>query len=252
MYSDIRHGKYVTLRVLDMSESRNEQNDTQKIMSLSSKTLLRVGRRKQIYVCPNTEEIILGFIDDTHKVSFNTINAKISEIVKKCRIPMHYISRVSSSEFKAYNVNPFPFYVRITNIVNQPVHTIGDMRIGAKLSSALVEFMTRTAGTYHVVSASYLCMLDWCESHYLDHVREYSVRVNDILTTIFFKTGKEIASLMLRFGLFKPAFNPKQKISVMLINDFAPDQFELWDPEVQALMPLDDKLVQSIHDMLVS
>lgn len=226
-------------------------------MSLMTNQLLHEGTKKSLYTGSNNDRLILAFKDsipelENSGIFLNLMNERLFSIVKSCSIPNHFIQRKNLREHEVHNTSVFPFYLRITNIVTQSVHSLFNLEMGTVLKRPLVEFTAKQDGSIKVIEQSYLLMFDWCQELYLNTIKQIAHRVNDVLRAFFFQFGVDIAQCTLRFGLFEPehTFDTHNNEKILLINDLTPHQFILWHTEANDVLTLNGDLMFNLGEYM--
>lgn len=214
-----------------------------KVMSLTNKQIVKEGKRKIIYQGPNNDQVI-SYYKDTNPLILNSgilrnlMTEQLFTLLNKCSISTQFIRRMNLREQEIYNTSVFPFQVRITNIITQPLHTLLDIAPGQILKRPVIDFVVERNNVVHVIDQSYLSMFDWCMTEYLDTIKQTSLRINDALQAFFFQFYAHISHCYLQFGLFEPDFTLDKTLNgVMLIDELTPfENFGLWSRKTDSMI----------------
>lgn len=235
----------------------SEQKSQSKIMTFTTKALIHEGTKKLLYISQNNDKLTMSFKDSVPEVPnsgifWNLMNEQLFQLLTHCSIPNQYVAKVSLREQEVYNTSVFPFYVRITNIVTEPLHAVFDMETGTVLSKPLLEFMINKNGQKHIIEQSYLQMFDWCEVDHIEQIKKQAFRVNDVLQSFFYHMKVKVSHCYLRFGLFEPQYSymPGNKPSILLINDLTPYNVVLWSEDTYSMLPVNKELMIKLAEYM--
>lgn len=222
-------------------------------MSLNTRELVHEGEKKILYSGSNHDRLTMAFKDITpglpnSGIFWNLMNEQIFKLLNSCAIPNHYVKTLNLREQEVHNTSLFPFYVRITNVVTEPIHAVFDMEMGTKLSKPLLEFMVKKNGKKHVIEQAYLSAFDWCKAEHLEEIKKIAYRTNDVLQSYFYQYSTQISHCYLRFGIFDPqyTYTDSNKEEIILVNDLTLNNFTLWCMNNQIMLPITTELIQGL------
>ena len=95
---------------------------------------------------------------------------------------------------------------------------------GTKIPDALIEYCLKSdeLGDPHI-SPEHIFTMSLCEPETLELIDDYSLRINDILRSIFFTVGIKLVDFKLEFGF------SKKTNELVLADEISPDTCRLWD-----------------------
>lgn len=217
------------------------------LMSFHSKTLLHEGNRKNIYQGANNDLIHMSFKKTLDFISHsdilhNQISANFFSCLNSRHISTHFIKTTSASDQTVYNTKVLSIRIRITNIIHHEFHEKLGMSIGQELSEPLIDIISDHTNT--IIDSSYLPMLNICTAEQLQQIRQMSMRINDILSSLFYIHQITPASIDLRFGIFNGTFSIERPNGIMLIDELTPDTIHFWHKQNNTMMEYDNELIK--------
>lgn len=129
------------------------------------------------------------------------LSALCFEMMKRDDVPNHFVSRISDNETLIYKVDLLPFEVVIRNIAaGSFVETTG-IAAGTRLDRPLFE-ITKKAKPKDIVIADYAPVAaGWITNQQFNDIKEYTERINTLMSKLFTTIGYQLVDFKLEFGL---------------------------------------------------
>ena len=216
---------------------------------MTDRAPLYEGKAKVIYEGPEEGTFIQYFKDDataynaqkkdviTGKgVLNNYISEHIMEAVGGMGIPTHFLGRLSDREQLIRKLEIVPIEVIVRNVAAGSICPRLGLEEGAPLPETLVEFcLKEDALGDPIIAAEHIFAFDWATPEELEIIREYTLRINDFLTGMFFAIGVRLIDFKLEFGrLFH-----EDGVEILLADEISPDNCRLWDAQTNEKMDKD-------------
>ncbi len=154
----------------------------------------------------------------------NTISSYLFDVLNHCKIPTHFIKKIDKKSQLLKKVDIVPIEVLVRNYFAGSLSKKFGVKEGTKLPDTLIEYCLKSdeLGDPHI-STDHILNLGLCDLDHLELIEEYSLRINDILTGIFYSIGINLIDFKIEFGLTK-----KTK-ELILADEISPDTCRLWD-----------------------
>ena len=154
----------------------------------------------------------------------NTISSYLFEVLNHCNIPTHYIKKINKKSQLLKKVEIIPIEVLVRNYFAGSLSKKFGVKEGTELPDTLIEYCLKSdeLGDPHI-SAEHILNLGLCNLDNLELIDEYSLRINDILKSLFFSIGINLIDFKLEFGI-----TTKTK-ELILADEISPDTCRLWD-----------------------
>ena len=194
------------------------------------------GKAKIIY-SKNKFEVIALYKDDAtafnnkkkgsiKKKGFynNRISAYLFELLHHCNIPNHFIKLIDKNSQLLKKVEIIPIEVLVRNYFAGSLANKFGVKEGGKLPDTIIEFCYKSDELGDPqINEDHILTMNICETNDLEMIREYSLRINDILSSLFFSIGIRLVDFKLEFGI-----SLKEK-KLILADEISPDTCRLWD-----------------------
>ena len=206
---------------------------------MSPKTPIYEGKAKQLFEGPEPGTLIQHFKDDA--TAFNAkkkgtiqgkgiINNKISEFLmmrlNDMGIPTHFIRSLNMREQLVRAVDIVPLEVIVRNYAAGSFAERFGAFEGESLGSPLIEFCLKDDRLGDpFISEDHAFAFGICQPEEIDEIRHYALRINDILSGLFYGHGIRLIDLKLEFGRF---YEGDAEI-IILADEISPDTCRLWD-----------------------
>ena len=199
--------------------------------------LLYEGKAKKIYETSNPYEVICEFKDsltafngekassESGKGALNCeITALIFEALEKKGIPTHLIKKVDSNKLLVKKVDIILIEVVVRNIAAGSLVKRLGLKEKEKLPFSIVEFFYKKDELNDpLINDDHAIILNLVKNKdELNLLREYGLKVNELLKEFFDKVGLILVDFKIEFGR-------DEKGNIILADEITPDSCRLWD-----------------------
>jgi len=208
------------------------------------------GKAKILYEGPEPGTIVQYFKDDA--TAFNAqkkgtiegkgvLNNRISEHIMNLLggmgIPTHFIRRLNMREQLVKRVEIMPVEVIVRNVAAGSLSKRLGIEEGTPLPRTVIEFCYKSDELGDpLVGEDLVTAMNWMTPRELDEVIALTIRVNDILSGVFFGIGIRLVDFKLEFGRFFPN---EDEMQILLADEISPDNCRLWDAKTGDKMDKD-------------
>lgn len=215
------------------------KSQTEGFSRMSSKTPIYEGKAKKLFEGPEPGTLIQHFKDDA--TAFNNkkkgtingkgiINNKISEFLftrlNDMGVPTHFLRGLNMREQLVRAVEIIPLEVIVRNYAAGSFAERFGAFEGEALGSPLIEFCLKDDRLGDpFISEDHVYAFGVAQPEEMDEIRHYALRINDILSGLFYGHGIRLIDLKLEFGRF---YNEEGEM-IMLADEISPDTCRLWD-----------------------
>lgn len=163
----------------------------------------------------------------------NAISTLVFEYLAAHDVPTHFIKKLSPTEELIKKVSILPLEVVTRNVAAGHFSTRYGVAEGRKFTRPVEElyFKSDELGD-PFMNESQVLALDIASHEELATVWQLSRRVNELLTDLFAKAGLKLVDFKLEFGRLADG-------SIVLADEFSPDNCRLWDEKTNAHMDKD-------------
>ena len=174
----------------------------------------------------------------------NNISIHLHEFLKQQGVDTHLAERAGKQEQAIFETEHLPFDLMLRNLAAGDLTTNFGLEKGHRFAEPLVEFFVRPDSLDKKptrVSEPHLLAFELIDPDDLDLVNDVALRVNDLLTGVFFGIGVQLVDIRMEFGAH---FSDDSEIpAIMLVSELSPDVMTLWD--IKTGKPLDSSLAFS-------
>jgi phosphoribosylaminoimidazole-succinocarboxamide synthase len=205
------------------------------------------GKAKILYTTEKENELIQYFKDDA--TAFNNLkkdvidgkgvlNNFISEFIMNevCKngIPTHFISRLNQREQLIKKVKIIPLEIIVRNIAAGSMAKRLGMSEGLVLDGAVFELCYKNDELADpIINDDHaIKVLKVLTASQLDLIKEYTLKINQILQNLF-------AQINIKLVDFKIEFGTDEHNKVLLADEISPDSCRLWDKDTNNKMDKD-------------
>lgn len=205
-------------------------------MNIEKTNQLYEGKAKKVFDTDNPEYVIVSYKDDA--TAFNglkkgqiqgkgAINNRVTNSLMRMLesegIPTHYVEELNDRETVVKKVNIIPLEVIVRNIAAGSLAERLGLEEGFRMPKTVLEFSYKDddlgdpmVNDYHILSMGYATEED------LETIKDYALRINDLLTDYLKDAGIELIDFKLEFG--KTADG-----TIVLADEISPDTCRFWD-----------------------
>jgi phosphoribosylaminoimidazole-succinocarboxamide synthase len=193
------------------------------------------GKAKILYATDSADHVIQYFKDDAtafnaakrgviHEKGIinNKISARLFELLKTKDIPSHFEQILNDREMLVKKVRIVPVEVIIRNFSAGSLCRLLGLEEGMKLRCPILEFCYKQDNLGDpMINEYHIRALQLATDEELEIIKQYTFRINEIMTA-FFKTLKiNLIDFKLEFGRYKE--------KIILADEISPDTCRLWE-----------------------
>ncbi len=193
------------------------------------------GKAKIIYATENPDLIIQYFKDDATAfnaakkgtiagkgVMNNKISTKIFEFLASRGIPTHFEKNLSDREMIVKKVEIVPVEVIIRNKAAGSLCRLLGLKEGMPLASTVLEFCYKRDDLGDpMINESHIKALKIATGQEVEAIRQYTLKINELLSRFFANLGLELIDFKLEFGRYRG--------EIILADEVSPDTCRLWE-----------------------
>ncbi|NLK73315.1 MAG: phosphoribosylaminoimidazolesuccinocarboxamide synthase [Clostridiales bacterium] len=203
------------------------------------------GKAKKVYKTDDEKQYIVEYKDDATAfngekkgtiadkgIVNNIMSAIIFEMLEKKGIPTHLVKLLNDRETLVKAVKILPLEVIVRNVVAGSMAKRYGVEEGTPLKEVVLEFSYKNddlgdplINDYHILG------LGLASKEQVNIVKEYALKINEVLKEFFLEKGLKLIDFKLEFGLFDG--------QVILADEISPDTCRLWDVETGKKMDKD-------------
>lgn len=208
--------------------------------------LLYEGKAKKVYATDNPNLVLVDYKDDA--TAFNglkkgsiqgkgAINNRITnhlmQLLEKQGIPTHFETELSERETLVKKVTIVPLEVIVRNIAAGSLAARLGLPEGTKLQKTVLEFCYKDDELGDpMVNSYHIAAMGWATDDELKLISDYSLRINDILTSYLKELGIELIDFKLEFGKTSGG-------TIVLADEISPDTCRFWDSQTHEKLDKD-------------
>ena len=207
--------------------------------------MLYEGKAKQVFETENPKEYLVHYKDDA--TAFNgekkgtihdkgVLNNKISsffcELLTKEGVPNHFIIRLNDRDQLVKKLQILPLEVIVRNIVAGSLSKRLGIEEGTPCKRPILEFCYKNDDLGDpFVNEDQILALDWATEEQLALIRQYAMKVNDVLKAFLADKKVTLVDFKLEFGVHDG--------EVLLGDEISPDTCRFWDSETNEKLDKD-------------
>ncbi len=183
-------------------------------MSAEKREQLYEGKAKKVYATDDENLCIVSYKDDA--TAFNgqkkgtimgkgAINNRVTnflmQMLEKEGIPTHYVEELNDRETVVKRVEIIPLEVIVRNIAAGSLAKRLGLEEGYKMKKTVLEFSYKDddlgdpmVNDYHILA------MEYATEEELDVIKNYALKINDILSAYLKDAGIELIDFKLEFG----------------------------------------------------
>jgi phosphoribosylaminoimidazole-succinocarboxamide synthase len=200
------------------------------------------GKAKIIYDGPQPGTLIQHFKDDVtagngarHEIMTgkgvlnNRISEYLMEALEECGVYTHFIKSLNMREQLVRACDIIPLEVIVRNITAGSFSKRFGVEDGLILPRPIVEFCLKSDKIGDpLISEDHIVSVNICDDEELDEIKDTALRINDILSGIFYAVGLKLVDFKVEFG---KVFDEAGNEYIILADEISPDSCRLWDIE---------------------
>lgn len=202
---------------------------------MEKKEQLYEGKAKKVFATEDPDVVIVSYKDDA--TAFNgekrgtivgkgVINNRMTNLVfqkfEAAGIPTHFIEELNDRETAVKKVDIVPLEVIIRNVAAGSFSKRMGVEEGRQLLCPILEFSYKNDDLGDpFINDDYALALGLATKEEIDQIREYTLKVNEIMKEYFLNAGMKLIDFKIEFGRFHG--------KILLADEVSPDTCRLWD-----------------------
>lgn len=203
------------------------------------------GKAKKVFKTDNDKQYVVEYKDDATAfngekkgtiigkgVVNNKMTAAIFAMLEEKGIPTHQIKLLSDRECLVKAVKILPLEVIVRNVAAGSLAQRLGLEEGTPMKKTVLEFSYKNdelgdpmINDYHIFA------MELATEEQLNKVKEYALKINDILQEFFLERNIKLIDFKLEFGLYEG--------EVILADEISPDTCRLWDKDTNKKLDKD-------------
>lgn len=212
---------------------------------MEKREMLYEGKAKIVYSTDDENLVIQYFKDDATAfnalktgtivdkgVVNNEVSVKLFTMLGEHGIPTHLIEQINDREMLCKKLEIVPVEIVMRNVVAGSLSKRTGLAEGYVLKKPVIEFYLKDDELGDpMINESHIEVLDLTKLEYIESIRVYAFKINDILKDYFDSRDIILVDFKLEFGLHKG--------EILLGDEISPDTCRLWDKKTKEKMDKD-------------
>lgn len=203
--------------------------------TMEKKEQLYEGKAKKVFATEDPDVVIVSYKDDA--TAFNgekkgtivgkgVINNRMTNLVfqkfEAAGIPTHFIEELNDRETAVKKVDIVPLEVIIRNVAAGSFSKRMGVEEGRQLLCPILEFSYKNDALGDpFINDDYALALGLATKEEIDKIREYTLKINEIMKEYFLNAGMKLIDFKIEFGRYHG--------EILLADEVSPDTCRLWD-----------------------
>ncbi|WP_312936109.1 phosphoribosylaminoimidazolesuccinocarboxamide synthase [Pseudomonas sp.] len=203
------------------------------------------GKAKSVYQTDDADRLILLFRNDTSAFDGkrieqldrkgmvnNKFNAFIMQKLEEAGVPTQFDKLLGDNECLVKKLDMIPVECVVRNYAAGSLVKRLGVEEGIKLEPSTFElFLKNDEKGDPFINESHVVAFGWGTAEQLVEMKKLSLKVNEVLSTLFDDAGLLLVDFKLEFGVFHG--------QIVLGDEFSPDGCRLWDKQTREKMDKD-------------
>lgn len=212
---------------------------------MEKREMLYEGKAKKVFKTDNDKEYIVSYKDDATAfngvkkgtiaekgVVNNTMSAVIFKMLEEKGIPTHLIELLNDRETLVKAVEIVPLEVIPRNIAAGSLAKRLGLEEGTVLKRPVLELCYKDDDLGDpMINDSHVLAIDLATEAQLSKIKEYAMRINEILVAYFAERKMKLVDFKIEFGLYNG--------EIILADEISPDTCRLWDADTNEKLDKD-------------
>jgi phosphoribosylaminoimidazole-succinocarboxamide synthase len=220
-------------------------------MSVKQGKMLYEGKAKQVYSVrsstTNDKNLVIihykddatafngekkGQIEDKGALN-NQIASSLFELLKKKRIPTHYVEKLSERDMLCKKVKIIPLEVIVRNVAAGSMAKRLGLKEGTKLKTTVFELSYKDDALGDpLINDTHAVAIGASTFEEIAKIKKLTFKINDILCEFFLKRGVKLIDFKLEFGKTVDG-------DIVLADEITPDTCRFWDAKTNEKLDKD-------------
>ena len=203
---------------------------------MEKKELLYEGKAKKVYATDDPELLIVSYKDDATAfngkkkgtivgkgIINNEMSNRLMAKLEKEGVPTHFVRQLSERDTLVKKVRIVPLEVIVRNISTGSFSRRYGFPEGVVFDEATVEYSYKNDELNDpLICDAHILAMKLTTKEELETIRNYALRVNEVLKTFWLSCGVTLVDFKLEFGRLADG-------TIILADEISPDTSRLWD-----------------------
>lgn len=203
------------------------------------------GKAKKVYKTDDEKKYIVEYKDDATAfngekkgtivgkgVVNNKMSAALFALLEKEGIPTHQVELLSDRESLVKAVKILPLEVIVRNVAAGSLAKRLGLEEGVLMKETVLEFSYKNDALGDpMINDYHIKAMGFATDDELETVKQYALKVNEVLKKFFLEINIKLIDFKLEFGLYDN--------QVILADEISPDTCRLWDAETNKKLDKD-------------
>lgn len=207
--------------------------------------LLYTGKAKSLYASDDPEQVLCVFRNDTsafdgEKIAQlerkgmvnNYFNALMMQKLTQAGVPNHFEKIVDDNTALLKKLKMIPVECVVRNFAAGSLCRRLGIEAGKELNPPTFEFFLKNDALHDpMINESHIITFGWATLKDIAQMKEYSLKVNQILKKLFLEAGLLLVDYKLEFGHYHQ--------QLLLGDEISPDGCRIWDAQTKKVLDKD-------------
>ena len=203
---------------------------------MEKKIMLYEGKAKKLFALDTQDQYIMSYKDDISAfnglkkgvvfgkgIINNKISAHLMKILEENGVPTHFVKELSNRDSLVKKVEIIPLEVLVRNVAASSLSKRLGLPEGTKMKQPVIEFCYKKDELGDpIVNEYHILAMDFASKEELDLIKEYALKINQILKEYFLNVKIKLIDVKLEFGRTADG-------KIILADEISPDTCRLWD-----------------------
>jgi phosphoribosylaminoimidazole-succinocarboxamide synthase len=204
------------------------------------------GKAKKVFATSDKDVVLIHYKDDATAfngekkgqiedkgVMNNKIASGLFELLKKSKVPTHFISRLNDRDMLCKKVKIIPLEVIVRNVAAGSMAKRLGLKEGTKLKTTVFELSYKDDSLGDpLINDTHAVAIGASTFEEIEKIKKLTFKINDILSAFFLKKGIKLIDFKLEFGKTRDG-------SIVLADEISPDTCRFWDAKTNEKLDKD-------------
>lgn len=207
--------------------------------------MLYEGKAKKVFKTAEADQYVVEYKDDATAfngekkgtivgkgVVNNRMSAHMFKMLEEKGIPTHFVELLNDREMVVKAVQILPLEVIVRNVAAGSLSKRLAIEEGTLLKESVLEFCYKNDDLGDpLINDDHAVAMGLATREQLSIIRQYTLKINDLLKAYFLEKNMKLIDFKLEFGLYHN--------EVILADEISPDTCRLWDTETNKKLDKD-------------
>ncbi len=194
------------------------------------------GKAKKVWTTQDPEVLIVDYKDDATAgngakkgtihdkgIINNRVTNHLMKLLEQNGVPTHFVEEISDRETVVRKVTIVPLEVIVRNIAAGSLSKRLGLEEGVPMKKTVLEYCYKDDALGDpMVNEYHIMAMEWCTKEELDTIANYSLKVNEVLSSYLKDLNIELIDFKLEYGRLSDG-------TIVLADEISPDTCRFWD-----------------------